>query len=244
MQKVLEKLIHLQDVDKQLQRLEEERGDLPQKVAELDAQVEEARKRVTQQTEAKGSILSERAALDNDVELLKQQLKKYKVQLYQVKTNKEYDAITLEIETSEKSIDEKEFRSLELEETNTHLADEIKQMQQQLQTLSASLKANNEELEQNLAKTKEHQEELEKERSDIAAKLPRPILSTYDRIRNGRGGTAVAKLVGGACSECSSRVPPQHGLEIRMMNRINYCEVCGRIVVWVPEADNKVEINA
>ena len=244
MQKVLEKLIHLQKVDKQLQRLEEERGDLPQKVAELDSQVEEAQKQVKQKTETKESILSEKAALDNDVELLKEQLKKYKVQLYQVKTNKEYDAITLEIETSEKSIEEKEFRSLELDETNTLLVDEIKEMQQHLQTLSASLDVNKEELEQKLAKTKEHQAELEKERSGIAEKLPRPILSTYDRIRNGRGGTAVATLIGGACSECSSRVPPQRGLEIRMMNRINYCEVCGRIVVWIPEDDNEAEIDA
>ena len=80
MQKVLEKLIHLQDIDRQLQRLEEDRGDFPQKVAELASQVEEAHKRVTQQTEANESTISEKTATENDVEYMKEQCNTFKVQ--------------------------------------------------------------------------------------------------------------------------------------------------------------------
>ena len=125
MQKVLETLIHLQKIDKQLQHLEAERGDLPQKVEELNSQVNDAKRDLNNKIEKKESLTSEKASLDNDVVLLSEQLKKYKVQLYQVKTNKEYDAITLEIETNEKSKEEKEFRSLELEESAGRLGEEI-----------------------------------------------------------------------------------------------------------------------
>ena len=241
MQKVLETLIILQDLDKQLQHLEAERGDLPQKVEELNSQVIDVRNDLEKKIEAKESLISEKASLDNEAVLLGEQLKKYKVQLYQVKTNKEYDAITLEIETSEKSKEEKEFRSLELEEAAGRLADEIKETQTQLESLVTSLEVNNKELERKLGKTQELQNDLIEKRSKVATGLSRPILATYDRIRNARGGAAVAQLVGGACNECSSRIPPQRALEIRMMNRLNYCEVCGRLVVWTPEVENSVK---
>ncbi|HQG46666.1 MAG TPA: hypothetical protein PLG50_13490, partial [bacterium] len=51
----------------------------------------------------------------------------------------------------------------------------------------------------------------------------------------GRGGIAVAFLKDGSCSECSTRIPPQRGLEIRMMNHIYLCEVCGRIMLYDPD---------
>ncbi len=239
MQKVLETLIYLQDIDTQLQRLEAERGDLPQKVKELADEVEEMRNRLAQKIEAKNSLIAEKSSLDNDVILLDEQLKKYKVQLYQVKTNKEYDAITLEIETSEKNKEDKEFRSLELEESIGKISEEIKELEEQLQSQQALLEANKKELDEKLEKTHEQQQQLEEKRKGAAQKLSRQILSTYDRIRKARGGVAVARLIGGACSECSSRIPPQHGLEIRMMNSLNYCEVCGRIVVWTPDSSEE-----
>jgi uncharacterized protein len=241
LQKVLETLIHLQKIDKQLQHLEAERGDLPQKVEELNSQVNDAKKDLNSKIEKKESLTSEKASLDNDVVLLSEQLKKYKIQLYQVKTNKEYDAITLEIETSEKIKEEKEFRSLELEESASRLGEEIKEDQTQLESLEASFEENKKELEQKLEKTQKQQGELEEKRSAITQELKRPILAAYNRIRVARGGAAVSQLVSGACDECSSRVPPQKALEIRMMNRINYCEVCGRIVVWTPEVAKPVE---
>ena len=238
MQKILETLIHLQDIDKQLQHLAAERGDLPQKVENLEASVKAAEKALNMKIETLALLKKEKSELDNDVVLLQEQLKKYKVQLYQVKTNKEYDAITVEIETSEKSKDEKGFRSLELEDAISELEKEIKEAEKKAADLEVSLFENKKELEKKLEKTQTQQDALEQERSELAQRLSRPVLATYDRIRNARGGTAVSQLIGGACSECSSRIPPQRGLEVRMMNKLNFCEVCGRIIVWTPEDES------
>ncbi len=88
-----------------------------------------------------------------------------------------------------------------------------------------------------LAVTQEQEERLRLRRQEIAGALTRPIYSTYERIRQGRSGIAVAYLKDGSCSQCSTRIPPQRGLEIRMMNRVYLCEVCGRIMLWDPERD-------
>lgn len=238
MQKVLDTLIDLQDVDLKIQRLEAEKGDLPQKVESLSAEVDQTRQQLDEKNQQKTEIISEKAALDNDVELMQTKLKKYKVQLYEVKTNKEYDAITLEIETSEQVIEEKGFKSLELEEAVAALDDEIKAIEEKLNGLAEQLDVSKKELGAKLEKTQVEEDDLRQKREALASELSRPILASYDRIRLGRGGVAVSRLINGNCEACSSRVPPQRALEVRMMDKINICEVCGRIVVWKPEYMN------
>ncbi|MBN1482671.1 hypothetical protein EH223_11810 [candidate division KSB1 bacterium] len=235
MQQVLETLIELQEVDSKLQRLEAEKGDLPEKVENLSNEIQHIRASLDQKKEEMTTIIVERKSTSHDVEIFQQKLKKYKVQLYQVKTNKEYDAITLEIETTEQKIDELEYKILEFEEAQNKLKGEISNIETQLNELSTLLVDKKKDLEIKLSATRAEEETLRGQRTTLVQKLPRPILSSYERIRLGRGGVAVAKLINGACSACSSRIPPQRGLEIRMMNKINLCEVCGRIVVWKPE---------
>lgn len=235
MQKVLEKLIELQEVDLKLQQLEAEKGDLPQKVKNLSNQVEQTRIILEQAKEKEAAVAVGKKTTTHDVEILKGKLKKYKVQLYQVKTNKEYDAITLEIETAEGKIDEQEYSLLELEESQKNLEQEITSIRAKLDELNSLLIDNKRDLETRQSATRAEEEKLFAQRDTLVEKLPRPILSSYERIRLGRGGVAVATLTNGACSACSSRIPPQRGLEIRMMNKINLCEVCGRIIVWKPE---------
>ena len=235
MQKVLETLINLQDVDSHLQRLDAAKGDLPQKVENLCVRVEQTQALLDEKMNAKESASQEKRTVDSDVVILKEKLKKYKVQLYEVKTNKEYDAITLEIETSEQKIDEQEFKSLELEELMTQLDQEIASIETNLSEMNELLVEHKKDLAAKLAATKAEEETLQMKRADMVLVLPKPTLAAYERIRQGRGGVAVSQLINGACSECSSRIPPQRALEIRMMDKINLCEVCGRIVVWKQE---------
>lgn len=232
MHKALETLIDLQDLDIRLQRLEAAKGDLPQKVQSLSVQVRETNAWLEQKIAEKQSMSAERIAITNEVEILKQKLKKYKVQLYAVKNNKEYDAITTEIETSEQKINEQEYKILELEESTSQLEEMIESTQGRLAEMRASLIDCQKDLEAKLAATKTEEEALRSRRLEMVKDLPKPVLAAYERIRQGRSGVAVAKLINSACSECSSRIPPQRGLEIRMMDKIHLCEVCGRIVVW------------
>jgi len=233
--KVLDALIELQEIDLQIQRLEAEKGDLPQKVETLKAEVKQTQQKLDDKNQLRKDTMSEKLTLDNEVSLLQEKLKKYKVQLYQVKTNKEYDAITVEIETSEQAIDEKGYKSLELEEAAAGFDEEIKSYKERLNEQNDQLDKSQKDLDARLEKTKVEEEALRAEREKIVTNLPRPILASYERIRQGRGGVAVSKLINGACQACSSRIPPQRALEVRMMDKINLCEVCGRIVVWKPE---------
>ena len=109
----LKLLIALQAVDSRLQELALQRGDLPevverlkQELADNDDLFQQRKKELAENEKAK--IHSE-----NTVVLSRENLKKYETQLYEVKNNKEYDAITLEIETTKKSISDTETAILQ-----------------------------------------------------------------------------------------------------------------------------------
>ncbi|HPG41316.1 MAG TPA: hypothetical protein PLP19_18690 [bacterium] len=235
MHKILDKLIELQDVDIQLKELAEARGDLPQRVNELKMQVEKTKSDLAFKKQEKKDKQSRKFAIDGNTSLLKEKLKKYQNQLYQVKNNKEYDAITLEIENCKKEIDALEYESLELDEATNSIDQQIGELEKMLETLVQETQENEKILNEMLAKTEQQENILKDKRTEITRDINRPLLNTYDRIRLNRGGRALSYLTHGSCNECSSRIPPQRGMEIRMMDKLFFCEVCGRILVWRQE---------
>lgn len=125
MRDTLAALITLQDVDCKLRVLEQSKGDLPQRIASLNQEIALLEGSISEKrNQLKSSQLGrESGALE--VATLRDKLKKYQSQLYQVKTNKEYDAITLEIETTQADIEKREYGMLEMEETEKLLQSEI-----------------------------------------------------------------------------------------------------------------------
>ncbi len=237
MRDALQSLIALQKIDCQLQKLEQSKGDLPQKIEAQALELRTLEGRLATQREACKQQKSRKTNSDAEVLILREKLKKYRAQLYQVKNNKEYDAITAEIENTEQSLEQKEFESLESEEASKGLENEMNELSQEIDRLKIQGAEMQLQLNDLLAKTRDQEATLLEQRSQILHKLTKPLLNTYERIRGGRSGMALAMLKDGACSECSSRIPPQRGLEIRMMDRLYWCETCGRILVWIPESE-------
>ena len=106
MQKVLQKLVELQELDTRLDELIEKLGDLPETVKTLEIQIENEKEqngiRKTSIEENETLIRSNSAKVED----LTQKITKYKEQLFLVTTNREYDALTAEIEFNETAIRE------------------------------------------------------------------------------------------------------------------------------------------
>lgn len=224
-------LFELQLIDNQLDELEELRGDLPAAVNELKSQIQSIKEQVESKEEEKKSSLEKRKQNDEDEERLKNNLKKFKAQLYQVRNNKEYDALTKEIDHAEEHISKLEAESSALEDLIDKLKKEIKEVEPQLDKLSAELKEKESELKQIIKANEREEARLQDKRNKIAHKVKKPDYNTYMRIRKALGGKAVATIIRAACSGCHNVVPPQRQLEIKSNKRIFSCESCGRILV-------------
>ena len=80
------------------------RGDLPIEVNNLNYQIQNIKESVEEKEKEKEEALETIKSNEGEIERLNTSLKKFKSQLYQVRNNKEYDALTKEIDHSEERI--------------------------------------------------------------------------------------------------------------------------------------------
>jgi len=237
---VLELMVKLQEIDSNFQNLEQQKGSLPAQITEISGKLAE----ITQKIETAEKELAEtsRKKRQNEIEVksLENQLEKYKKQIYSVTTNKEYDAITAEVETTEIEISDLETEVLEFMELEEKLKPQIETDRASQDQIDKILTEKKVKLSKLIELTQQKQQELIDERNELVKKIDRPILATYERIRNGKDGLAVVPIENGVCTGCYRNLPPQLTLEIKRMEDLIYCQTCGRLLVWLEKEEENV----
>lgn len=234
----LSTLYELQHIDDQLDQLEELRGDLPLTVNELNGRMSEIQVQIDTKEAEKKEAVEKQQNNEEEVERLSVSLKKFKAQLYQVRNNKEYDALTKEIDHSETEISKMEEENIELENLVEKLKMDIDELSPKLDEFQDELKEKETELKKIIKSNERDEEKLKEEREKIVEKVRKSDYNTYMRIRKAKGGGAVATVNRGACTGCHNVVPPQRQIEIRASKRLYICESCGRLLVAGEIAEN------
>jgi predicted nucleic acid-binding Zn-ribbon protein len=224
-------LFELQSIDDQLDELEELRGDLPNAVEVLEEKISAIKESVVNKETEQKESLKKRKENDNEIEKLKENQKKFKAQLYQVRNNKEYDALTKEIDHTDELISKLEAENDALADLSKNLTDEIESVKPQLDELNEELKVKQADLKVIIKANEKEEAKLREKRKQIETLTKKADHSVYMRIRKAKKGMAVATIKRSACSGCHNIVPPQRQLEIRRNNKLFFCEYCGRILV-------------
>lgn len=227
----LSTLYALQLLDDQLDELEELRGDLPLRVNSLNSKIKEVQDQIDEREVEQKSSLEQRKANEDEVDRLKGSLKKFKAQLFQVRNNKEYDALTKEIDHSEGEIKRLEDENIEMEINGEKLKMEIAEFTPKVEELNEHLKQNEVELKKIIKANELEEIKLKDKREQIVPKVKKQDYNVYMRIRKALKGKAVVIVNRSACSGCHNVVPPQRQIEIRQNRRVYTCESCGRILV-------------
>lgn len=230
MEETLRLLYHLQKVDSHLDDVEELKGDLPETVRNLKKEISELTEKVNKKQHFIDDFVATRNKADNDIKDFEEKLKKYKEQQYQVRNNKEYDAITKEIDFAEESVKTLSKQFEDFENQMSVAKSELEEYQSHLNELNETLKERSEELDIVSKETEDEELKYKHEREKILVRLSKDILSRYEKIRSGRG-KAVSTIRKQSCGGCGNRVPPQHIMEIRRNDKIYLCQHCGRIIV-------------
>jgi hypothetical protein len=159
-------------------------------------------------------------------------IKKYESQQSKVRNNREYDAITKEIEFQNLEIQLAEKRSKEAKFAITSKSELLEKSKTEFEERKKDLKVKKGELDEIISETEKEEKDLLKESEKAAAKIEDRLLSAYKRIRaNTRNGLAVVTVDRDACGGCYNKIPPQRQLDIRTNKKIIVCEHCGRILV-------------
>lgn len=232
MQKTVYALIELQEVDHRLDELRDERGDLPLIVDDLENKFKMKSEELKKKKKSLQDSKMRQRELELNLDEAKEKLNKFEEQLYQVKTNKEYDAITTQTEVVKQEVEASENELLLLDENISTLSESLSELEREVGEIDSELSENKVELEQKLRATADEENLLKHERKIILDNTDHAWIKTYEMVRDARNGQGIAKVVGNVCGGCHAFIPPQKIVEVKKMKKIYTCETCGRILVW------------
>ena len=228
----LRQLFELQLIDSKIDEIQVLKGELPIEVSDLEDEIAGLNTRINKLKDKIDGIDHEINSHNANIKESQMLIERYEKQLDEVKNNREYEALTkeiemqnLEIQLSEKKIKDatasKEVRDTTLTEATDRL--DVK---------NENLAVKKVELEKIIEKTEAEEKKLHKNSDKARQGIEDKLLKAYDRIRSRyRNGLAVVTVKRDACGGCFNRIPPQLQIEIGLYKNVSACEHCGRVLV-------------
>jgi len=235
----IEFLIKLQVLDKELYTLNSEKEDIPLKIKAIDEALG-SKKQGMKQAEADLKGLQMKLK-DREVALQQKedQVKKLELQLYQLKSNKEYSAMLAEIGGF------KADNSL-VEEEILRLMDDIDAAKRKLAGEKEGFAREGIDADKKKDEIRKKEKEIDSRisglsdrRQGLLPNVDRQILARYEKLLKKWGGLAIVPVQEGACGGCHMNLPPQVVSEAKLKEDIIVCGSCSRILY----IDDNVEIN-
>ncbi len=227
----LETLVDLHHADVELRRFDNELAALPQKKAAIEAQILADRVALDAAKSALDGLGKDRKRLELEVSDFEAKRSKYKGQLGEVKTNKEYTALLHEIENVEREIRSREDQILDAME-------KVEGGQARVKTEESSFKAVEARRRDEIRVIEAHIKDCETRRGDAAAirekkvgSLKPDLLAEYSRILQ-RRGTALAEAKDGGCTMCHVKLRAQVYVDVKRNDAIITCSSCSRILFF------------
>jgi predicted nucleic acid-binding Zn-ribbon protein len=228
----LQALYELQSIHTQIDKIRQIRGELPVEVADLEDDVAGLETRIqkikTDLDDLEDAIVTRK----NTIKEAGVAIKKYEAQLNEVKNNREYEAISkeveiqgLDIQVSEKKIKEFGFDIVTKTEVYEKALADLDGRKKDLEIKQAELSVITSE-------TQKEEEDLSNKAAKAETQIEERLLFAYHRLRgNAKNGLAVVTIQRDSCSGCFNQIPPQRQSDIRQHKKIIVCEHCGRILV-------------
>ena len=228
----LQHLYELQRIDTEIDKIKTLRGELPLEVQDLEDEIAGLETRLenlkNEISEADKSVTNKKQEITKSEELIK----KYSEQLDNVRNNREYDALTKEVEFQKLEIELQQKRIREAQKAKAEKEALMEESKKRYADKVSDLEAKKGELNDIINETHKDEESLQSKSEELAATIDERLLTAYRRIRsNARNGLAVVTVDRDACGGCFNKIPPQRQLDIRSRKKIIVCEYCGRILI-------------
>ena len=225
-------LVELQKIDLQIYKLKKELAQQPEWQKKLDQEFEKKKIRVKAGEDELKALQLKQKQKESDLAVREEKIAKLQAQLYQLKSNKEYTAMEMEIKgmKADKSV---------LEEDILRLLDAVDQAKAALVREKESLsgeenkyKEQTEAFKKQAAEIESSARELEEKRKVYTPNVEARLLGQYEKLLKGLEGLALVPVVNNSCGGCHMGLPPQVVNETQQHEKWILCESCARILYW------------
>lgn len=237
MLEAIEKLLILQDRDRNLLRTQAELASIaPQRERALSRASSSQLALDAAKLKAK-QIESDKKKLELDVEAQKERISKYSLQQFQTKKNEEYRALAHEIETCKGNISKLEDQILELMEQADAVAKDVATNTKAAAGARKDVDAEVAELGKREENFKAKLAELQANRAELAAAVEEGALARYERLLKSKGENVIVGIQHSSCGGCHMRLPTQVMVACQSQSEMNACPHCGRIIYFTRDME-------
>lgn len=228
----LRTLYALQQIDSKIDEITVLKGELPMEVSDLEDEISGLNIRLKKLDNSIAEIDQEIARHNANIKDSEALIVRYEKQLDNVKNNREFEALTKEIELQRLEIQLSQKKIREANASRDTKKEALDGIQGKLDQRLKDVESKKVELQKIIEKTEKEEVKLAKDSDKARKDIEDRLLASYDKIRKTyRNGLAVVTVARGACGGCFNRIPPQMQIEIGVMKKIIACEHCGRVLV-------------
>jgi len=228
----LERIIRYQQLEDAVEQARRTIADEPLRQHDLEARLAAAQTALDTERGRLAANQAARREIEKALSMQQARLSKFKGQLMEVKTNREYQAMQKEIEVAQHEIQKEEDllleRMLEFDEISTH----VRSAEQAFASEQAAVAAERAALGASLVQAEAAAARLATERDALAAQISPPVLAIFDKVLKYRKVSAVVPIREGRCGACQVRLRPQTVNELRRNEIVFQCESCQRILYY------------
>jgi len=234
-----------------------------QQVRGLESRVETARKHVRvqqikleqlqqQATELRDQLKHAEAQahdLENDIATADTRIEKLREQMNSVKTNKEYSAMLVEVNTIKADRSKVEEQALEVMSKVEVLQAELKQLSKAVEDQKKIKELADRDLAERTEEVADRLAELKADRDQAASHVPDEPLQVFEKLNDAYEGEAMAPIIEEdrrrleyTCGGCYMSIPVEKVNLLMTSDEITRCSSCGRILYM--EKQLKEEMGA
>jgi predicted nucleic acid-binding Zn-ribbon protein len=229
-------LIDLEQLDIEIAKLENSKKEYPIKVEEmsvalnskkdaLDKLLREIAEAESESSKAESSVFENKEGLENSHE-----------RLNLVKTNREYDAILLEINERKEMIDRSNKRVVKARDKMKKLNTQLEDVQLAFDEVSADLQPQIDELTSKIGSIDNDVKSVAEKRPGLADEIPEKFKVAYGRLNDKRTSGRLLSPINGeskSCGYCFQLMSPNVMKRVQGSETPVLCENCGSIIVWL-----------
>lgn len=233
----LKLLAELQIIDLKLDNLKNEKENFARELAGLDEKLESASGDIALKQAEMEEVENEKNELENNLATETDNITRSEVRLKDIKTQKEYQAVSKEIAAAKKI-------KAELEEQLLQKIGRIDELKTEITAMEEALKS----LEENIGNSKNETikkiEEIENamnadvsSRESMIGSIQPALMKRYAMLRERRQGLAVVEAKNGSCLGCNMNLPPQVYNDLYKTENLVTCPHCQRMLFMRRDID-------
>lgn len=225
-------LNEIQKIDLGIREIEKRFESTPERLRELEATLGTSRSELQRLSEQRDLIVKEVKTLEAQVQAESIKLRKWEARLNDIRNQREYLALSREVEGSRRANREADEKITELNTQRAQLDSQIDGVHNRVAETEIDADAERERVQRDLADASSSIAREKARRDALLSKVPGSLLRKYDNIRAKRFGLGLVPVIDGSCQGCNMKLPPQLYNILQRVETVEQCPSCQRLIFW------------